>query len=926
MDNRVVKIFISSTFREMIDERDEIQQIVFVKIRFWARKLGISVVPIDLRWGITEEDITSGKLALQCEEAIKDSAPFFIGVLGNTYGTDTKSVLGYVEKQYYGKSVTDYEITKGVLETNNSKAIIYNLTYSSVKENVFKKNKLRKLKKQIAMRGNLVDINIRERLISTMISDVEDLLKSTFPYIHGDDVLSRDKFNVESCFYSQYYNTFFSREYFSKYLDVDNLDDKFYLVKAAEYETIHFFLYNMANLLKNNEMSIIYHDCRVSSYGKKCDEIIKHFLERIYRDLNRYYYSCGDIYEDFLTIVDQIDPKTRYVLFIDSLKNIDSKEADKLVEFLLTIKKFNISIFCSDFSNGELLFKMNNGIEIINIVPLSKNEASHFIYNFLHEYKKDNSARLTDEIILHLLNVNNYEISVIQLIINEVLLRGCPSGEIIHEIDNLTNETDMLGVIRKIINRILNNVSKNCKLCETIKVVSICLSLTDEYLTKLDLENIALNLIDNSAYVVDALELLNELITVDTERYSFRSNLMQKAVKQMFADEISDMDLNGIYEYFSHTPISLHSIKEIIGSMKRQKNQYAIIDYLLTDNVFEKLYVEDMSRMYKELSFDNSYALSKIKHIIIQKTTINNLLRTELLVDYVINCCKYEVVKEIIDFLIQEDSIHASKWSIRLGYLEREKGNYKEAINVLRKALDKYELSKDEKVKVYDYVSYCYGKVNMLTDAIKFANFAIELRRENLTKFEFDLPVSLNSAAYSYYRNNSYEKALTLYQEASRIRIKYLGAEHPRVSNNMNNIGKVYLREKFYREAYDIFLRSYDSLNRILGGTHIYTLICRMNCILCELLLNIKDPSILLGDIEVIKKSLESQMKYNDYLAYADFVTGCLFLADGDVNNALVSLRASRAYYLKTFGNESFEISTIDTIINKKSVYEEAIF
>ncbi|MCR5608643.1 MAG: DUF4062 domain-containing protein, partial [Lachnospiraceae bacterium] len=280
-----MKIFISSTFREMIDERDAIQQIVFVKIRFWARQLGVSVIPIDLRWGITEDDIEAGKLASQCEEAIEVSAPFFIGVLGNTYGTDTKSVLGHVENQYYGKSVTDYEITKGVLETNNEKAIIYNITYSDKKEGFYKKIKLRRLKKQILSQGNLVDINIKERLISTMIVDIEALLKQTFFQVHGDDNLSKYNFCIESNLYSQYYNTFFSESYFAKYFLFDDLRRGLYFICGDEYESIHFFLYNFAHLLKVKGKSIIYHDCGVSLYGSSSEGIIKHILEYIYRDI-----------------------------------------------------------------------------------------------------------------------------------------------------------------------------------------------------------------------------------------------------------------------------------------------------------------------------------------------------------------------------------------------------------------------------------------------------------------------------------------------------------------------------------------------------------------------------------------------------------------------------------------------------------------
>ena len=200
LKNNTIKIFISSTFREMISERDAIQQIVFTKIRFWGKKLGINIIPIDLRWGITESDILEGKLAAQCEDAINECWPYFIAVLGNTYGTDNPKVLGKVEKKYRGKSITDYEITKGVLESNNTHALIYNVHYSNTKEQLLKKRKLKKLKNSINQTTKMIEINLQDRLILTMINDIKRVISNSFQQSLAHDKLEKDTFFQKNVF------------------------------------------------------------------------------------------------------------------------------------------------------------------------------------------------------------------------------------------------------------------------------------------------------------------------------------------------------------------------------------------------------------------------------------------------------------------------------------------------------------------------------------------------------------------------------------------------------------------------------------------------------------------------------------------------------------------------------------------------------
>jgi len=83
---RVVRVFISSTFRDMHAERDELMLFVFPELRKKCRERQVEFAEVDLRWGITEEESKRGQVLPICLEEIKRCKPYFIGLLGERYG------------------------------------------------------------------------------------------------------------------------------------------------------------------------------------------------------------------------------------------------------------------------------------------------------------------------------------------------------------------------------------------------------------------------------------------------------------------------------------------------------------------------------------------------------------------------------------------------------------------------------------------------------------------------------------------------------------------------------------------------------------------------------------------------------------------------------------------------------------------------
>lgn len=123
-DSRVVRVFISSTFRDFAEERDLLVKRVFPELRRRARERFVEIIGVDLRWGITEEQANDGQTLPLCLREIDRARPYFIGLLGERYGWTPGSDLypddllarqPWLKEHAGGTSVTELEILHGVL-------------------------------------------------------------------------------------------------------------------------------------------------------------------------------------------------------------------------------------------------------------------------------------------------------------------------------------------------------------------------------------------------------------------------------------------------------------------------------------------------------------------------------------------------------------------------------------------------------------------------------------------------------------------------------------------------------------------------------------------------------------------------------------------------------------------------------------------
>ena len=122
--SRVIRVFLSSTFRDFAEERDLLVKKVFPELRRLCRERQVELVEVDLRWGITEAEAQQGKVLPICLGEIDRARPYFMGFIGDRYGwvpQGSEYPAAVVEREPWlqehqgGKSVTELEMLHGVL-------------------------------------------------------------------------------------------------------------------------------------------------------------------------------------------------------------------------------------------------------------------------------------------------------------------------------------------------------------------------------------------------------------------------------------------------------------------------------------------------------------------------------------------------------------------------------------------------------------------------------------------------------------------------------------------------------------------------------------------------------------------------------------------------------------------------------------------
>ena len=127
-----IRVFICSTFRDMHAERDLLARLVFPELRERCISRGVDLVEIDLRWGVTRDEVNTGELLPRCLTEIERCRPYFIAMLGDRYGSvpdriDVETLKSWpFLREIADRSIVEIEIIYGaLLEPSARRALFF---------------------------------------------------------------------------------------------------------------------------------------------------------------------------------------------------------------------------------------------------------------------------------------------------------------------------------------------------------------------------------------------------------------------------------------------------------------------------------------------------------------------------------------------------------------------------------------------------------------------------------------------------------------------------------------------------------------------------------------------------------------------------------------------------------------------------------
>jgi hypothetical protein len=419
--DRVIRVFVSSTFADMHAEREELVKRVFPELRRRCDSRGVVWSEVDLRWGVTDEQKAEGKVLPICLAEIQKCRPYFIGLLGERYGWVPDAIdPELVEREPWlkkqaGRSVTELEILHGVLNdpamAEHSFFYFRDPTYLAtlpaaqrakfVDDTAAAKTKLLALKEQIrhARRDGKLKYAPREdyadpkALAELVRKDLGEIIDRLFPEGSESDTLTREAAEHEAWARSRQ-RVYVAREAYFRRLDEHAAGDGPPLVVLGESGSGKTAL--LANWVKRlrertDAPFVIQHYIGASSGSTDWMAM----LRRILGELDRHFGLKLEIPDQpaalrmaFANGLYRAAAAGRVVIVLDGLNQLEDRDQALDLAWLPPEVPGNLRLVLATLAGRPLDELQRRGWPSMNVELLSVEERRALIPKYLEQYGK----------------------------------------------------------------------------------------------------------------------------------------------------------------------------------------------------------------------------------------------------------------------------------------------------------------------------------------------------------------------------------------------------------------------------------------------------------------------------------------------------------------------------------------------------------
>jgi tetratricopeptide (TPR) repeat protein len=414
-------VFLSSTFRDMHAEREELLKRVFPQLRKLCEQRGVNWGEVDLRWGITDEQKAEGRVLPVCLAEIDRSRPFFIGLLGDRYGWVPDDVPAPLLEQYpwlanaRGCSVTELEVMHGALnDPGQALAYFYFRAPSTghideTEEPQSHRPKLAALKERIRTSGYAVraDYPDARTLGQWILTDFTALLNRLFPEETQPDPLTRETMEHEMFAAGR------ARAYLPREADFHRLD------KHAQSEGLPLVIVGESGVGKSALLANWAIRFRERSGQGAAVPLLLHFigatpastdwsrmLQRLIGEVCRRFQLELPIPQEsealktaFARCLDQAGARGRLVLVVDNLNQLENHQGAAELAWLPRVIPPQVRLILSALPGPALDELTRRGWPTFAARPMEPDERTQFVTTYLAEHAKALSPAQVERVV-----------------------------------------------------------------------------------------------------------------------------------------------------------------------------------------------------------------------------------------------------------------------------------------------------------------------------------------------------------------------------------------------------------------------------------------------------------------------------------------------------------------------------------------------
>lgn len=722
-----IRFFISSTFSDMHSERDILINSIFPRLRNVYKKRMVNIAEVDLRWGISEEAVKSYKLLELCLREVLRCSPFFIGIIGDKYGTIVSSKeLENLRSDYrdaigddipHGISLTELEIRAGVfIPRNNEFSCFF-------------------IKKQQPSENNKSVINLIKKIKQDYIFFEYESLQE-----FGENAFILLQKCIEK-YCSSLHNTFCDDPYYFSHLAVlkDNIDkyipDNFFISKLLQQLQIKqktlvcgekgfgktaclsWIIYLLGS---KSEHEFFFHFAISGTQSKNTENIftrLKLFLESLSG------YSSLEL-DPYTAVIDSLRKFTfkKLYLFFDAVEQYDDPSAIYKL-FSLTSINSNIFVVCS--STDDKI--MDDEVNVVHIQKLKKTQIEQIAKKTLSEYRKNLNAY---QLSILSENKNCSNPTYLQALLTQLRIYGNYNNfeAYFHQITNTSNIQELFQIILQYFEQYFQH--RNIP-TEKLRLGLTLIMVSKNGISEKELQEIAgLYPIACSA-LMSAIQLF---ILENDGRFYYNHDLVVSAIQHYLDDN---------------------------GSLNRYLSEarYELINYYMN--------AEDSSAKFYELPFQllKENRLDDLKSIINTPNCFMFLLQCDetSLIAYLSNLIdkQDEMLKKISTSLQSTDFV-------RFVHILTEAGWYS---SVVKTVFDLSSLTNNQVISIMDDIAWSYYSLGLphFREAIIAYQILLNYWEENFPDNKGGYAYRYSKLGRLYQTAGEFERAFEIYQECVNI-------------------------------------------------------------------------------------------------------------------------------------------------------------